>query len=141
MLAGFGIGRVVDDKHPVRVGQGFGHDGPVLPGHGRVIPAALVDELLEGLLGIGHRGQFGRQAHPARERFNGFTFALLHQAAQVDLGPEGLARAVKMGAKTVSVRLQPLEHGRPKPGRESAVHSTPPITRIKLVASRSDLTE
>jgi hypothetical protein len=45
---------------------------------------------LEGLLGVGHRGQFGRQAHPVGKRFNGFTFTLLDEAAQVDLGERAL---------------------------------------------------
>jgi hypothetical protein len=65
MLTGFGIGRVINHKDPVRIGQGFRHGGPVFPGHGRFVPTALVDELLEGLLGVSHRGQLGRQAHPA----------------------------------------------------------------------------
>jgi hypothetical protein len=38
--------------------------------------------------------------------------------------------------KTVGVRLQALEHRGPKPGRERAVHATPLITRINLVAPR-----
>jgi hypothetical protein len=38
--------------------------------------AALADELLQGLLRIGHRAQGGRQAHPARERLNRFAFPL-----------------------------------------------------------------
>jgi hypothetical protein len=61
--------------------------------------AALVDERLEGLLRVGHRGQLGREAHPAGKRFDRFEFALLKRAAQVDLGPAGLARAVKVGGE------------------------------------------
>jgi hypothetical protein len=137
----FGKGGVVDEEDPVRIGQGFGHDGPILAGHGRFVPTALVDELLERLLRVSHRGQFGRQAHPAGDRFDRFAFALLEQAMQVDLAPEALAGVVKVGAKTVGVRLQPLEHGRPQRGRESAVHPTPLITRINLVASSLSLTE
>jgi hypothetical protein len=141
MLAGFGQGRVIDHKDPVRVGQRFGHGRPVFSGHGRLIPAALVDELLERLLGVGHRGQFGRQADPPGERFDRFAFTLLDQPTEVDPAPEGLAGVVKVGTKTVGVRLQALEHGGPKPGRESAVHSMAEITRINLIASRPPLTE
>src|SRR5438270_1537346 len=97
--------------------------------------AALAHELLEGLFGVGHSSQVGRPADPARDRFNGFTFALLEEAAQVDLGPVSLTGAVKVGAKTVGVRLQALEHGGLEPRRERAVHSTPLITRINIVAS------
>jgi hypothetical protein len=77
--------------------------------------AALVDELLEGLLGVGHRGEFSQQADPARQRFDRLAFALLEEAAQVGLRPAGLAGAIKMGAETVGVRRQALEHG----GREA----------------------
>jgi hypothetical protein len=60
MLAGFGKGRVIDHKDPIGVGQGFGHRRPVFSRHGRFVPTALIDELLKGLFGIGHRGQGGR---------------------------------------------------------------------------------
>ena len=141
VLTGFGKGGVVHDKDPVGIGQHLGHDRPVFSGHGRLVPTALVDELLEGLLGVGHRGQFGRPADPARERFDRFAFALLDEPAQVDSAPKGLAGVVKVGAKAVGVHLQTLEHRGPKPGRESAVHSMAEITRINLVASRPPLTE
>jgi hypothetical protein len=141
MLAGFGKSCVIHHKDPVRIGQGFGQGRPVLPGHGGLVPAALVDELLKGLFGVSHCGQFGRQAHPARKRFDRFAFALLKQSAQVDPTPKGLAGVVKVGAKPVGVRLQALERSRPKPGRESAIHTTPPITCINLVSSRPPLTE
>ena len=55
------IGGVIDQKDPLGVGQGFGHGRPVFPGHGRFVPIALADELLERLLGVGHRGQFARR--------------------------------------------------------------------------------
>ena len=77
VLPGFGKGGVIDQKDPVGVRQHFGHGGPVLAGHGRLVPTALADKLLEGLFGIGHRGQLGRQADPARDRFDRFTFAFL----------------------------------------------------------------
>ena len=89
MLAFFGEGGVIDHEDPVGIGQAFGHGRSIFAGHGRLVPTALVDERLERLLGIGHRGQFGRQVHPARKRFNGFAFALLDQATQLDLGESG----------------------------------------------------
>jgi hypothetical protein len=45
MLAGFGKSRVIDQKDPVWIGQGFGHRSPVLAGHSRLVPAALTQEL------------------------------------------------------------------------------------------------
>lgn len=141
MLAGFGKSGVIEQKDPVGVGQPFGQGGPVLAGHGPLIPTALAHELLEGLFGVFDGGQVGRQAHPARDGFNRFAFAFLEQAVQVDLGPIGLAGAVKVGVETVGVRLEPLEHRRLELRRESAVHSTPLITRINVVASRLILTE
>ena len=102
---------------------------------------ALVNELLEGLFGVGHHAQRGRQAHPLGEGFNGFAFALQEQPAQVDLTPEGLARAVEVRTKTFGVRLQTFEHGGPKPGRESAVHARALLTHKNRVASTDNLTE
>jgi hypothetical protein len=137
----FGKGGVIDHEDPGRIGQGFGHGRPIFPGDGRLVPAALIDELLERLLGVGHRGQLGRQVDPAGDRFDGFAFALLDQPLQVHPAPEGLAGVIKVGAKTLGVRPQALEHGGPERGRESAVHSMPLITRINLVTSRLTLTE
>jgi hypothetical protein len=142
MLAGFGKRRVVDHKGPLGIGQGLSHGGPVFPSHGCFLPTALVDELLQGLLGVSHRAQGRRQAHPARKRLDGFAFALQEQPAQVNPAPEGLARAVKVGTKAVGVlRLQALEHGGPQPGRESAIHAESPITYANFVESRHELTE
>jgi hypothetical protein len=141
MAAGFGIRRIVEDKDPVRLGQGLRHGRPVFPRHGCLVPVALVDELLESLLGVGHRAQRRWQAHPARERFNGFAFPLQKKAAQVNLAPEGLTRAIKMGTKPFGVRLQALEHDGPKPRRESAIHATAVRTHQNRVASIKNLTE
>jgi hypothetical protein len=76
MMARFGKSGIIDQEDPAGLGQRFGHRRPVLAGHGRLVPAALADELLQGLLRIGHRAQGGRQAHPARERLNRFAFPL-----------------------------------------------------------------
>jgi hypothetical protein len=37
MRAGFGKSRAIEQKDPVRVGEGFGHRGPVLSSHGRLV--------------------------------------------------------------------------------------------------------
>src|SRR3954454_19256991 len=66
MLALLGEAGVVEDEDPLGAGEGPGQVPAIPPRQGVVIPGALIDELLEGLLGVLGL-ETRREGHPAGE--------------------------------------------------------------------------
>ena len=92
VLALLGEGGVVDDEDAVGVGERLGHDGAVAPPDGLLVPGALAEELLQGLVGVGDV-QARRQGDAVGDRLDALAVAVGDQAAEVDAAPGGLAGA------------------------------------------------
>ena len=52
VLALLGEAGIVDDEDPLGTGQGLSHHGAIALANLLLVPGALVDELLQGLLGV-----------------------------------------------------------------------------------------
>lgn len=78
------------------------------PPDGQLIPGALADELLEGLIGVGD-GQSGGQGGLAGHRLDALAVGVLEQAAEVDAAPEGLAGPVEVVAEVGAIGAEAVE--------------------------------
>src|SRR6185437_10240308 len=88
VLALLGEAGVVDDEDALRIGEGLGQQRTIAFQDLLLVPGALVDELLEGLLGV-LDVQIGGRGDAPGEGPNALAFALLDQAGEVDAGPAG----------------------------------------------------
>src|SRR5690348_4033975 len=73
-----------------------------------VVPRALVDELLQGLLGV-LDGQLGRQSDPPGQRLDALAFALPDPPGEVDAGPAAGAVESEGVAEVRGVVIQASE--------------------------------
>src|SRR5262249_11220331 len=83
-----GRGDVIDEEDSVRAGEGRGQLGAGVTEDTRRIPGALVDELLQSLLGV-LAGQAVGQGHAPGQRLDALAFAVEQEALEVDTGPAG----------------------------------------------------
>src|SRR5436190_5874378 len=89
MLALLGEAGVVEDEDALGAGEGLGQMLSIAPGQRLVVPGALVDELLEGLLGVlGVEAR--REGDAPREGFDALALAVVEQPLEVDAAPGGL---------------------------------------------------
>jgi hypothetical protein len=89
---------------------------------GRFIPGALVDELLQGLVGIGDI-EFQTSGEAVGHRLDALAFAIGEQAVEVDATPTGLPWAVEVGAEVFRVVVEPVEDVRRLFRGVSSVHT------------------
>src|SRR5262249_58077743 len=82
VLALLGEGDVVEEEDARGAGEGPGQAGAVALEDLGLIPGALVEELLQGLLGV-LDGQFGGQGDTPGERLDALAFAVEQQALEV----------------------------------------------------------
>jgi hypothetical protein len=83
-----GEGHVVDQEHALGAGERPGQRRPVPAQDRSFVPRALVDELLEGLLGV-LAGQPGREGDAAGQRLDTLAVAVEQEPLEVDAGPGG----------------------------------------------------
>ena len=73
-----------------------------------LVPGALAEELLQGLVGVGDVEPL-RQRDAGGHRLDALAVAVLDQAAEVDAAPGGLAGAVEVVAEAGGVVGEPVE--------------------------------
>ena len=83
-----GEGDVVEEEDALGAGEGLSQVGAVAPEDLGLFPGALVDELLQGLLGVLALQTVG-QGDAAGERLDALALAVEQQPLQVDAGPQG----------------------------------------------------
>ena len=88
-----------------------------------VVPGALVDELLQGLIGFLDVAEFGRQRDSAHHRLDALAFAILEQAAEVDAAPGALGLVAEFGLEGRGVDPEPFEDFGRQFGGEGLVHT------------------
>ena len=126
---------VVDDEDARRGGKCRGHGRAITPPDGLLVPGALADELLEGLVQIGD-DEFGREDDLPRERFDALPLAVEDQPLEVDAGVLGLSGPVEVVAEERGVRVEPIEDFGSKFGGVGAIHAldtNQPILRFVAV--------
>jgi hypothetical protein len=111
VLALLGERDVVDEEDAVGGGERLGQAGAVAAEDLAFVPGALVDELLEGLLGV-LAGQPLRQGHAAGERLDALAVAVEQQPLQVDAGPAGGLGLREVVGKEGGVASQPVKDRR-----------------------------
>src|SRR5206468_2227368 len=89
-LALLGEAGVVDDEDALGRGEGRGHGRAVSLPDGLLVPGALAEELLEGLVEVLDL-QAGREGDLAGEGLDALAVAVEEQALEVDAGVGGLA--------------------------------------------------
>jgi hypothetical protein len=77
VLALLGEAGIVDDGDPLGTGESPGHHGEKAMKDLLVVPGALIDELLQGLIGIADREEFSREWDPADHGLDALAFAIL----------------------------------------------------------------
>src|SRR3954452_5739008 len=108
MLALLGEAGVVEDEDPLGAGEGLGQVLSIAPGESLVVPGALVDELLEGLLGV-LGVETRRQGDACREGFDALALAVVEQPLEIDAAPGGLLLVGEVVAEDVGVIPEPVE--------------------------------
>jgi len=107
-LALLGEGDVVEDEEALGAGERAGQERPVAAQDGVVVPGALVDELLQGLVGVGDSQGLG-QGDAAGERLDALALAVEQQPLEVDAGPRGGPRPAEVGGEGSGVVGEPAE--------------------------------
>src|SRR5512135_790006 len=87
VLALLGEAGIVDDEDPPGAGQGSGHHTAIALPDLLLVPGALVDELLPGLLGVLDVEEFRRPGDTSHHRLDALALAILEQATEVDSAP------------------------------------------------------
>jgi hypothetical protein len=105
-----GEGGVVDHEHRVRAGERGGQVGAVAAEDGLVVPRAVADELLEGLLGV-LAGQPVGQGDAVGEGLDALAVAVGRQAVQVHPGPPGGPGLGEVGGEQGRVVAESVEDG------------------------------
>ena len=118
------LGKLVSSmtKMPVGRGEGLGHGRAVALPDGLLVPGALADELLEGLVEV-LDVQAGREGDLAGERLDALALAVEDQALEVDAGVLGLAGPVEVVAEAGGVIAEPVEDFGCEFGGVGAVHT------------------
>ena len=112
---------VVDDEQTAGIGEGLGHDAAVAPPDVVLVPGALVDELLQGLVGVGDvEVEAARQ--PADHRLDALAFAVGEQSVEIDAAPGGLPGAIEGGAEALGVGVEAVEDIGRQYGGVGSVH-------------------
>jgi hypothetical protein len=97
MLALFRGAGIVDDEDPFGTGQRSGHHGAIAFLDLLLILGALVDELLQGLLGVFDVNQSQEQGDAGGHRFDALALAVFAQASEVNAAPGELRfKAIKV---------------------------------------------
>lgn len=81
-----------------------------------LVPRALADELLKGLLGV-LAGQAVREGAPAGERLDALALAVEEQALEVDAGPGGGLGLGEVVGEQGGVLAETIEDGGVESGR------------------------
>ena len=121
VLALLGQAGIVGDKDPLRRAEGLCQSGAVVGHHGLVIPGALTDELLEGLVGVSGALTIG-EVDPAAHGLDALAFAVEQEALQVGRAVDGLLGVPEVVAEASSVSGQAVENGGCEFGGGGAVH-------------------
>ena len=103
-----GEGNIFVVVDPFGAGKGLRMAGAVASEDGVLAPGALVDELLEGLFGVG-AGQSVRQSDPAGKRLDGLAFAVEQQPLEVHAGPPSRLGLGKVIREQGGVLAEPAE--------------------------------
>jgi hypothetical protein len=111
VLALLGEGRVVDDKNALRASKGGGQVRAVAAQDLLLIPRALADKLLQGLVRIGDR-EVGRQGDARCHRLDALAVAIEEQALQVDAGPARRLGLREIVGEHGGIISKPLQDGR-----------------------------
>jgi hypothetical protein len=108
MLPLLGEAGVVEDEDPFGAGEGSSQVLAIAPDEHFVVPGALVDELLEGLLGI-LDVQVRWESDTAGEGLDALTFAVLEQPLEINATPEGLPLMREVVAEYGGIILESVE--------------------------------
>jgi len=100
---------IVDDEEPLGAGQGPGHHRAIAMEDLLIVPGTLIDELLQGLVGIADREEFGREWDPADHGLDALAIAVLEQAAEIDAAPGALRLVAEIVVEELGVDLEPAE--------------------------------
>jgi hypothetical protein len=111
VFALFGKGDIIEEEDAFGTGKGFGQVRAVVLEDLMLVPGALVDELLESLLGIFGNESLGKQ-NASREWFDGFAFAIKKKSLEVDSRPASRLGLRKVLDKHQSVITQPIQDSR-----------------------------
>src|SRR5262249_18875960 len=106
-----GEGDVVEEEDAFGAGEGAGQQGAVTFEDLGMVPGALVDELLQGLVFVLDVQVVGDGDAPG-ERLDALAFAVEEQALEVDTGPRGGPGLGEVGGEARGVLGQTAEHGR-----------------------------
>jgi hypothetical protein len=123
MLALFGEAGVIEDEDPLGAGQGWVHHRAVAAQDLLFVPGALVDELLQGLLGVLDVRQVQGQGDACGHRFDALALPVFEQSAEVDAAPGELRGVAIEVAKVSGVVVKPVEDFGGEFGREGLAHT------------------
>ena len=102
--------------------EGPGHRAAVASQDLLLVPGALVDELLQGLVGVLDVEQLRRPGDAGGHRLDALALPVLEQAAEVDAAPGSLGMVPEVVVKQLGVVAKsPQDFGR-QFGCESLVH-------------------
>src|SRR5206468_1351355 len=108
MLPLLGEAGVVEDEDPLGACEGLGQVLAISLGQRLVIPGALVDELLQRLLGVlGVEAR--REGDASREGFDALAFAVVEQPLEIDTAPGGLLAMREAVAEDGGILLEAVE--------------------------------
>ena len=99
---------VIDDEDAFGAGEVLGQVLARASGQGLVIPGALSDELLEGLLGV-LSVEIGREVDAPREGLDALALAVVEQALEIDAAPEGLPLMREVVPEDLGIIVESVE--------------------------------
>ncbi len=124
VLALLGQAGIVDDEDPLGAGEVPGHHGAVAMEELLIVPGALIDELLQGLVGITDGQEFGRERDPGDHRLDALAIAVLEQAAEIDAAPGALRLVAEVVVEELGVDAEAAEDLGTELGCMSPVHTS-----------------
>lgn len=108
MLPLLGEAGVVKDEDPFGASEGPCQVVAMALSEHLVVPGTLVDELLEGLLGI-PGVESRREGNASREGFDALALAVVKQPLEIDATPEGLLPMREVVAEDGGIILESVE--------------------------------
>src|SRR3954452_3859115 len=108
VLALLGESGVVEDEDALGAGEGLRQVWAVALAEPLLVPGALVDELLQGLLGVLDR-QIGGQDNASGQRLDALAFAVVEQPLEVEGAVGGLGLMTEVLAEELGVLLEACE--------------------------------